>query len=262
MFGPPGHLYVYFSYGMHWAANVICGPEGGRPGVLLRAGEVIDGLQVARSRRGRSTDRDLARGPGRLSQALGLNAEHNGTYLLGSGPLRLEPRPAAGDDHGRSAGRGIGRGRPAVAVLGRRQPLRLRLQAQPSAPHGHLTPIRFARAGITVVPVALEGMTLLTGQEIIGSRRRMYHVQVPDDPAGPTVPVIIVFHGGGQDAITIAKRWYVDPPNPVPADLAGYLLVFPEADPLLDEEWVHFSARNTGFPRLRPGLRRRAAAPS
>jgi poly(3-hydroxybutyrate) depolymerase len=93
-------------------------------------------------------------------------------------------------------------------------------------------------------------MTLLTAQELIGSRRRTYHVQVPDDPAGPSVPVIIVFHGGGQDAITIAKRWYVDPPNPVPADLAGYLLVFPETDPLMDEAWVHFTALNTGFPRL------------
>ena len=93
-------------------------------------------------------------------------------------------------------------------------------------------------------------MTLLTGQELLGSRRRTYHVQVPNDPAGPTVPVIIVFHGGGQDAITIAKRWYVDPPNPMPADLAGYLLVFPETDPLMDEAWVHFTALNTGFARL------------
>jgi poly(3-hydroxybutyrate) depolymerase len=93
-------------------------------------------------------------------------------------------------------------------------------------------------------------MTLLTGQEIVASRRRTYHVQVPDDPAGPTVPVILVFHGGGQDAITIAKRWYVDPPNPMPADLTGYLLVFPETDPLMDEAWVHFTALATGFPRL------------
>ena len=93
-------------------------------------------------------------------------------------------------------------------------------------------------------------MTLLTGQEVVASRRRTYHVQVPDDPAGPTVPVILVFHGGGQDAITIAKRWYVDPPNPMPADLTGYLLVFPESDPLLDQEWVHFSALSSGFPTL------------
>ncbi len=93
MFGPPGHLYTYFSYGMHWAANVVCGPDGTASGVLLRAGEVIDGLDVARSRRGRSTDRDLARGPGRLAQALGLNADHKGADLLAGGDLRLEPGP-------------------------------------------------------------------------------------------------------------------------------------------------------------------------
>jgi DNA-3-methyladenine glycosylase len=91
MFGPPGHLYVYFSYGMHWAANVICGPEGNAAGVLLRAGEVVDGIEVARTRRGRASDRDLARGPGRLCAALRLSAEQKGCYLLGDGPVRLEP---------------------------------------------------------------------------------------------------------------------------------------------------------------------------
>jgi DNA-3-methyladenine glycosylase len=91
MFGPPGHLYVYFSYGMHWAANIICGPAGVASGVLLRAGEVVEGLELARSRRARASDRDLARGPGRLTQALGLRAEHKGTYLLDGGPVRLEP---------------------------------------------------------------------------------------------------------------------------------------------------------------------------
>ena len=85
MFGPPGHLYVYFSYGMHWAANIICGPDGMASGVLLRAGEVVDGLEVARSRRGRSKDRDLARGPGRLTQALGLSAEHKGATCWTAG---------------------------------------------------------------------------------------------------------------------------------------------------------------------------------
>ena len=76
MFGPPGHLYLYFTYGMHWAGNISCGPEGVGSGVLMRAGEVIEGLAVARSRRGQIRDRDLARGPGRLTQALGLNAAH------------------------------------------------------------------------------------------------------------------------------------------------------------------------------------------
>ena len=91
MFGPPGHLYVYFSYGMHWAANLICGPDGLASGVLLRSGEVVEGIEVARGRRGRSSDRDLARGPGRLTQALGITAEQKGAYLFDGGPLRLEP---------------------------------------------------------------------------------------------------------------------------------------------------------------------------
>ena len=93
MFGPPGHLYVYFSYGMHWAANLICGPDGLASGVLLRSGEVVDGLETARQRRGRAKDRDLARGPGRLTQALGITAEHKGAYLFDGAPLRLEPGP-------------------------------------------------------------------------------------------------------------------------------------------------------------------------
>lgn len=96
MFGPSGRLYVYFSYGMHWAANVVCGPDGTASGILLRAGEVVGGLEVARSRRGRASDRDLARGPGRLTQALGVAAEHKGTSVLGGGPvtLTLDPQPA------------------------------------------------------------------------------------------------------------------------------------------------------------------------
>ncbi|HLT61720.1 MAG TPA: DNA-3-methyladenine glycosylase [Microlunatus sp.] len=95
MFGPPGFLYVYFSYGVHWAANVVCGPDGKSSAVLLRAGEVIDGHEVARTRRGpRVKDRDLARGPGRLAQALGLTGEHGGGYLFGDGPVRLIPAAA------------------------------------------------------------------------------------------------------------------------------------------------------------------------
>lgn len=106
MFGPPGHLYVYFSYGQHWAANIVCGQEGAASGVLLRAGEVVDGIELARSRRGRASDRDLARGPGRLTQALGLSAEHKGTSLLGDGPVSLHPaeRAPAGISQGPRVG--------------------------------------------------------------------------------------------------------------------------------------------------------------
>jgi DNA-3-methyladenine glycosylase len=91
MFGPPGHLYLYFSYGMHWAANVVCGPEGVAGGCLLRSGRVVEGVGPARERRHGAPDRDLARGPGRLTQALGLSREHYGTDLLAGGPVRLEP---------------------------------------------------------------------------------------------------------------------------------------------------------------------------
>ncbi len=87
MFGPPGRLYVYFTYGMHHCCNVVVGPEGTASAVLLRAGEVVDGLEVARERR-RSTDRDLARGPARLCQALGIDLAHDGADLL-TEPLTL-----------------------------------------------------------------------------------------------------------------------------------------------------------------------------
>ena len=83
MFGPPGHLYVYFTYGMHHACNVVCGPAGVGTGTLVRSGEVVAGQELARVRRGaRVRDRDLARGPGRLAQALGITLADGGADLL------------------------------------------------------------------------------------------------------------------------------------------------------------------------------------
>ena len=82
MFGEPGHLYTYFSYGMHVCANVVCLPEGSASGVLLRAGEVVEGAALARRRRATSkTDADLARGPGRLAAALGITLDDGGADL-------------------------------------------------------------------------------------------------------------------------------------------------------------------------------------
>jgi DNA-3-methyladenine glycosylase len=96
MFGPAGHLYCYFTYGMHWCANVVCDVDGRASAVLLRAGEVVRGIETARGRRTAArTDRDLARGPARLATCLGLGAATNGTDLLApDSPVRLESMPA------------------------------------------------------------------------------------------------------------------------------------------------------------------------
>jgi DNA-3-methyladenine glycosylase len=91
MFGPPGRLYVYFSYGVHWCANVVVGPAGRGSAVLLRAGEVVAGEQLARTRRPAARSaRDLARGPARLTRALDIGPEDRGTHLLRpAGDVRL-----------------------------------------------------------------------------------------------------------------------------------------------------------------------------
>ena len=83
LFGPPGHAYIYFSYGMHWCVNIVSGQDGSGEGCLLRAAEPLKGLDVIRARRGeRFVDRDLLRGPGRLGQALGLGREHSGMDVV------------------------------------------------------------------------------------------------------------------------------------------------------------------------------------
>ena len=94
MFGPPGRLYVYRSYGVHWCANIVCGGEGTGAAVLLRALEPVFGVERMRARRGVDDSRVLCSGPGRLAQALGITGSHDG-LALGAPPFEL--RPPRGD---------------------------------------------------------------------------------------------------------------------------------------------------------------------
>jgi DNA-3-methyladenine glycosylase len=93
MFGPAGFLYVYQIYGMHFCANIVCGEVGVAAAVLLRAGEVVDGIETARSRRPvAKRERDLADGPAKLMQVLALDRAANATSVVdGTGPAILKP---------------------------------------------------------------------------------------------------------------------------------------------------------------------------
>lgn len=98
MYGPPGFLYVYFIYGMHWCANVVVGPVGEAAAVLLRSAEVVEGVDAARVRRPTARrDLDLARGPAAVTQVLGLTGANSGSDLLSPGrPIQLRSGAPAG----------------------------------------------------------------------------------------------------------------------------------------------------------------------
>jgi DNA-3-methyladenine glycosylase len=113
MFGPPGHLYVYFTYGMHWCSNVVCGETGWASAVLLRGGAPVEGIDLMRTRRHAARrDRDLCSGPARLTQALAITGARNGADLV-RGPVRLvddgvppPPRPGRSTRVGLKPGEG------------------------------------------------------------------------------------------------------------------------------------------------------------
>lgn len=147
MFGRAGHLYVYFTYGMHWCANVVTGTEGEASAVLLRAGQVVDGLDVATVRRAGIAERDWARGPARLASTLGLRGEQTGLDACEpDGPLafhapaehvpasriRTGPRvgvAGAGGDAERYPWRFWLDGEPTVSVYRPAKPRRRRVEA-------------------------------------------------------------------------------------------------------------------------------------
>jgi DNA-3-methyladenine glycosylase len=127
MFGPAGHAYVYFTYGMHWCMNVVCGPDGEAAAVLLRAGEVEAGLELVALRRPNARPRDFARGPARLTKALGITGDLRGADLLDPrGPVSLSLGPEQAADRVRHGPR-VG-----VAGAGADLPWRFWLDGEPS----------------------------------------------------------------------------------------------------------------------------------
>jgi DNA-3-methyladenine glycosylase len=114
MFGPPGGLYVYFTYGQHFCSNVVTGATGVGSAVLLRAAEPLDGLEVMAANRGNAPPRQLCSGPARLAQAFGIARDENGTDLVRDRSLfLLEGVPLAPRGVGRSTrvGLRVGTGR-------------------------------------------------------------------------------------------------------------------------------------------------------
>jgi DNA-3-methyladenine glycosylase len=107
LFGPPGMAYVYRSYGIHALVNAVCEPQGVGAAVLIRALEPITALDEMRARRGLHAVEQLCSGPGKLTQALAIELEHNGADLV-RGPLRVGPRPPGWEDVGVVTGTRIG----------------------------------------------------------------------------------------------------------------------------------------------------------
>ncbi len=139
MFGPPGHAYVYFTYGMHHCFNVVCGSPGRAAAVLVRSLVPLAGQAVMTRRRGTTDAHRLARGPGALARALGIDRRHDGADLS-VGPVWVADLPAA------RQGRRVERG-PRVGIrLAAERPLRYWLAGEPCVSRGP-RPLRRRRPG-------------------------------------------------------------------------------------------------------------------
>ena len=97
LFGPPGFAYVYRSYGVHALLNAVAEDEGTGAAALVRALEPVEGIDLMRERRGMERPEDLCNGPGKLTQALGIGLDLNGTPLMGGGPIEILPRASEPD---------------------------------------------------------------------------------------------------------------------------------------------------------------------
>jgi DNA-3-methyladenine glycosylase len=127
MFGPPGHAYVYFTYGMHFCVNLVCAPAGTAAAVLLRAGEVVAGVDLARHRRPAAADRDLARGPARLTRALEIDRDLDGADVTDvTSSLRVLAGVAVPADRVRSGPR------TGVSGAGAATPWRFSVEGEPT----------------------------------------------------------------------------------------------------------------------------------
>jgi DNA-3-methyladenine glycosylase len=125
MYGPPGHAYVYFTYGMHFCVNVVCGPEGYASAVLLRAGEVVGGVETAAARRPGASPRDLARGPARLTLALAIDRALDDADVTGAGPLQVGAGAPVAD-------RAVRRGPRVGVATGAEVPWRMWIDGDPT----------------------------------------------------------------------------------------------------------------------------------
>ncbi|KQO63110.1 DNA-3-methyladenine glycosylase [Curtobacterium sp. Leaf261] len=182
LFGPPATLYAYRSYGIHTCLNIVSGPEGVASGSLLRAGEVVHGLSVARDRRGpKVTDEGLARGPGNLGQALGAQLDDDGSSAADdAGPytIRLSPVDGLEDRLAVLTDRSV---RDAVATTDGLEAL---LAAAPGLPSGIRTGPRTGIRGVAG-GAAFPWRFWLAGDPTVSTYRR--HPQALDGP--PDRPV-------------------------------------------------------------------------